>query len=205
MPPQRTGTVAQWLGHGPALRAANPFQKPIENVALSANWNVHIWNWLRECYSRLYTGTQKRCPLQSSNFRWLKIQLKLTWRPFAIGAIFKTPRSHRRMCAGMPRTARRPTYAVNSVNLVILDLLDLFPGYKGGTIARLKRTLYGSRSAPKLWYKCLYAVLIELGFKSVAGHPCLFIRVTIIDGIMEIQSLEGLAYLLIIYLLLEIL
>jgi hypothetical protein len=59
---------------------------------------------------------------------------------------------------------------------------DLFPGYKGGTIARLKRNLYGSKSAPKLWYKCLYAAIIELGFKSVAGHPCLFIRVTIIDG-----------------------
>ncbi len=61
---------------------------------------------------------------------------------------------------------------------------DLFPGYKGGlgTIARLKRNLYGSKSAPKLWYKCLYAVIIELVFKSIAGHPCLFIRVTIIDG-----------------------
>ena len=59
---------------------------------------------------------------------------------------------------------------------------DLFPGYKAGTIARLKRNLYCSKSAPKLWYKCLYAVMIELWFKSVAGHPCLFLRVTIIDG-----------------------
>ncbi len=59
---------------------------------------------------------------------------------------------------------------------------DLFPGYKGGTIAKLKRNLYGSKSAPKLWYKCLYAVIVELGFKFVAGHPCLFIPVTIIDG-----------------------
>jgi hypothetical protein len=48
---------------------------------------------------------------------------------------------------------------------------DLFPGYKGGTIARLKRNLYGSKSAPKLWYNCLYQFIIELGFKSVAGHP----------------------------------
>jgi hypothetical protein len=46
----------------------------------------------------------------------------------------------------------------------------------------LKRNLYGSKSAPKLWNKCLYAAIIELGFKSVVGHPCLFIRVTIIDG-----------------------
>ena len=59
---------------------------------------------------------------------------------------------------------------------------DLFPGYKAGTIARLKRNLYGSKSAPKLWYNCLYQFIIELGFKSVAGHPCLFIRVTRVRG-----------------------
>ncbi len=71
----------------------NPFPKPIENVALSASakWNVHIWNRLRECYSSLYTGKLKiPCP-QRSNFRRLKLHLKLTWRPFAVGAIFKTP------------------------------------------------------------------------------------------------------------------
>jgi hypothetical protein len=28
----------------------------------------------------------------------------------------------------------------------------------------------------------LYAFIIELGFKSVAGHPCLFIRITVVDG-----------------------
>ena len=59
---------------------------------------------------------------------------------------------------------------------------DLFPGYTGGTIARLKRNLYGSKSAPKLWYNCLYQFVIELGFKSVAGHPCLFIRITVVEG-----------------------
>jgi hypothetical protein len=57
---------------------------------------------------------------------------------------------------------------------------DLFPGYKTGTIARLKTNLYGSKSA---WYNCLYAFIIELGFKSVAEHPCLFIRMTVVDGI----------------------
>jgi hypothetical protein len=46
----------------------------------------------------------------------------------------------------------------------------------------LKRNLYGSKSAPKLWYSCLYAFIIELGFKSVAGHSCLFIRTTVVDG-----------------------
>jgi hypothetical protein len=42
--------------------------------------------------------------------------------------------------------------------------------------------LYGSKSAPKLWYNCLYQFIIDLGFKSVAGHPCLFIRVTRVRG-----------------------
>ncbi len=27
---------------------------------------------------------------------------------------------------------------------------DLFPGFQGGTIAQLKRNLYGNKSAPKL-------------------------------------------------------
>jgi hypothetical protein len=43
-------------------------------------------------------------------------------------------------------------------------------GCKEDTIARLKRNLYGSKSAPKSWYKCLHEVLIELGFKSVADE-----------------------------------
>ena len=47
---------------------------------------------------------------------------------------------------------------------------------------QLKGNLYGSKSAPKLWYDCLYHFIIELGFKSVAGHPCLFTRITIIEG-----------------------
>ena len=62
----------------------------------------------------------------------------------------------------------------------------LLQGFKGGTVARLKRNLYGSKSAPKLWYDCLYQVIIELGFKSVAGHPCLFIRVTRIGNNVNI-------------------
>ena len=33
---------------------------------------------------------------------------------------------------------------------------DLFPGFKGGTIARLKINMYDSKSAPKIWYNCLY-------------------------------------------------
>ena len=45
----------------------------------------------------------------------------------------------------------------------------------------MKRNLYGSKSAPKLWYNCLYHFVIELGFKSVAGHPCLFIWSTVLE------------------------
>ncbi len=48
-------------------------------------------------------------------------------RRFAIGAIFKTPQSNREMRSGMPRAARRPinlANLVNSVNLVLLDLLS---------------------------------------------------------------------------------
>ena len=63
---------------------------------------------LRKCSSRLYTGTLKCYPLQRSNFRRLKINLKLTWRPFAIGAVFKTPQPNREMRAAMPRAGRRP-------------------------------------------------------------------------------------------------
>jgi hypothetical protein len=55
----------------------------------------------------------------------LKFQLKLTWLPFAIGAIFKKTQSHCKMCAGIPRAARRPTYAVNSVNLVFTEIWTL--------------------------------------------------------------------------------
>ena len=59
---------------------------------------------------------------------------------------------------------------------------DICPGYTGGTLARLTKNLYGSKSAPKWWYKCLYQFLIEIGFKSVAGHPCLLIRCVCIEG-----------------------
>ncbi len=52
---------------------------------------------------------------------------------------------------------------------------DLFPGFKAGTITQLKRKLYGSKSAPKLWYNCVYQYVIEL-------HSCLFVRVTVVGG-----------------------
>jgi hypothetical protein len=61
-------------------------------------------------------------------FRRLKLQLKLTWLPFAIRAIFKSPQSNCKICSGMPLAARQPFYlasSVHSVNLVLLDLLSL--------------------------------------------------------------------------------
>ena len=76
------------------------------------------------------TVYKPRCMLERNEtserigVRRLKFQLKLTRRPFAIGAFFNTPQSKREMCAGMPRAARRPTYSVNSVNLVKLDLMS---------------------------------------------------------------------------------
>ena len=54
---------------------------------------------------------------------------------------------------------------------------DICPGFSGGTFARLAKNLYGSKSAPKWWYKCLYEYLIDIGFKSVAGHPCMLIHI----------------------------
>ncbi len=63
--------------------SSNPFpNESIEVAALGAKWKVHIqvWNRLRDCCSRLYSGT-----LQHSNFR----RLKITWLPFAIGPFWK--------------------------------------------------------------------------------------------------------------------
>jgi len=59
---------------------------------------------------------------------------------------------------------------------------DICPGYAGGAYAVLAKNLYGSKTAPRLWYKCLSEFLIEIGFRSVAGHPCLFICFLKIEG-----------------------
>ncbi len=46
----------------------NPYQNPdeLDDVAWSAKWKVHIWDWHSQA-SRLYTGTLKTPPLQRSN------------------------------------------------------------------------------------------------------------------------------------------
>ena len=38
------------------------------------------------------------------------------------------------------------------------------------------RNLYESKTAPKLWHKCLLECLTSLGLKMVAGYSCLFLR-----------------------------
>ena len=63
---------------------------------------------------------------------------------------------------------------------------DVISGFKGGDYAFLRRSLYGSKIAPKLWYKCLIECLTTLGFVLVAGHPYLFIRKTFINGMQII-------------------
>ena len=55
--------------------STQPVSKADWKCWVSAKWNSHIWNRLRDCYSRLYTGTLKRDPVQSSNFRRLKINI----------------------------------------------------------------------------------------------------------------------------------
>jgi len=47
--------------------------------------------------------------------------LKLYWRLFAIGGIFKTSQPNCEMLASMQRGGRRPTDLANSSNLVLLD------------------------------------------------------------------------------------
>jgi hypothetical protein len=54
---------------------------------------------------------------------------------------------------------------------------DICPGFSGGTLAHLAKNLYGSKSAPKWWYRCLYEYLVNIGFKSVAGHQWMLIRI----------------------------
>ena len=51
------------------------------------------------------------------------------------------------MCSGMPRGGRRPTYSVNPVNLVLLDLLDLLSSSR---LLEVKRVTF-SRDSSREW------------------------------------------------------
>ncbi len=55
-----------------------PIPNASQNVVLSAKWNVHIWNRLRECCRRLCTRTLKRYPLQHSKVPSSAFQLPKT-------------------------------------------------------------------------------------------------------------------------------
>ena len=64
---------------------------------------------------------------------------------------------------------------------------DFCHGYRGDTYAKSKANLYGSKSAPKLWYKCLHQFIVDLGFKSdLVSHwsstSGLFIQIRVIAG-----------------------
>ena len=69
-----------------------------------------------------------------------------------------------------------------------------FRSSKGGsTCLRLKKSLYGLRTAPRLWHKHLrVALLKELGFKVSAFDPCLYYRNDVL-AILYVDDL-GLAF-----------
>ena len=46
----------------------------------------------------------------------------------------------------------------------------------GRLCLRLKRSLYGTKSAPKHWYTHLLSVLLKIGFKQSAYDPCLLFK-----------------------------
>ena len=44
------------------------------------------------------------------------------------------------------------------------------------TCLRLKRSVYGTQIAPRLWYECCSGALVELGLKKSEYDPCLFYK-----------------------------
>ena len=49
------------------------------------------------------------------------------------------------------------------------------------TVLKLEKALYGTKQAPRQWYRRLVAVLLQLGFKQLKSDPCLF-RIITADG-----------------------
>ncbi|PXF39726.1 Retrovirus-related Pol polyprotein from transposon TNT 1-94 [Gracilariopsis chorda] len=45
-----------------------------------------------------------------------------------------------------------------------------------GSVARLHKSLYGLREAPKLWHKTLSSFLISIGMQNISSSDCVFIR-----------------------------
>ena len=77
-----------------------------------------------------------------------------------------------------PGVPEEPTYVPFPDNLNMPN--DIISGFKGGDYAIHLRNLYGSKTALKLWYKCLLDCLTNLGFESGSGHPCLFNLVEVV-------------------------
>ncbi len=103
--------------HGPDIVRDNPFPnlKPIENVVLSAKWNVHIWTWLRCGCMVVHRGTGTLICQQISVQPWLPKtlnQFKFKWRRFAIGAFLKfLPIQSRNAPARLDAARRAPAPA----------------------------------------------------------------------------------------------
>ncbi len=104
----------------------DPFPKPIENVALSAN---ERFAFEIDSDNVLVGSTLERGNVPKSAFQLPKTenQIKTHLAVICHCCHFITPKSNSEMRAPMPRAAHRPTYlanSVNSVNLVFLDLLS---------------------------------------------------------------------------------
>ena len=43
-----------------------------------------------------------------------------------------------------------------------------------GVVAKLNKSMYGTRNAPRAWYRCVCNVLIEMGFQQGRSNACLY-------------------------------
>ena len=93
----------------------------------SLEWNhTHFIHIICICYHSLMIS-------YIINIIWYSLNIKNLWyhkwyhvaQGSRCGAIFKKPQLYHKMCAGMPRAARRLTHLANSVNSVKQVLLDL--------------------------------------------------------------------------------
>ncbi len=85
----------------------------------------------------IYRLIRDHDPPHAIHYLWLSLPCRFQLGRQEFNATFsirfwnglKTPQSHSKMCWGMPRAARLPIYladSVNSVNLVLQDLLSMF-------------------------------------------------------------------------------
>jgi len=55
-----------------------------------------------------------------------------------------------------------------------------YPGFKKGSVLRLKKSLYGQVDAPRMWYEKLKKGPMDRGFVPSEADPCLFISPKVI-------------------------